>query len=628
MKRLLLLLPLLVTTAVWSGDAPSTRDPWLWPFASDSIWNMPIGDGAIYHGTGHFVAEGAIGADIEFHYKTSAQAPLRNLHVPEGWPVIDGRHGKLLREWRIDDDVVVRTQVSNNCAAFLMPDGRTLEQLEPFIRMERGGILLGYPNPFQGGIDLHGPGIIGTHWGSGLSAFGGSLRHGELTGDQPIRHVLKLNVFCKRYLHFDRTSSTPGWRWPATNPDGYAGDQTNDGHYQGSDPRVVQGALLAIAPTHTAASLGLKTRPARRILQALQDYGAYIVDDTGSESYHLCPSREAAGEFLEVYGHPIDTDARATGAAKDWHDDLMKLVPLLAVVDNNRADNVGGGGRRRAALAPPLGDIDRMPPSVPTGVLVTATGPTSVTLTWNASRDDVRICGYQVFDRNLPAPVAETFGRTTVTITGLKPATTYHLTVIAYDTGLNRSLPSMTVKATTTAVVAGTILEDFDDGVADGWTLDGAAVRDRRLELAKWDGDTRAISGAPDLPAAFTYTARLATVGGAAANAGRILLRHRDDQTSCWIAFAGGQGSAITLEQTLAGEHRVLATANTWLADRFSITCESDGRITLVLTHDGVARTVFERVATTVPAGGRLGFTSRFNMVTVDDVQVLPIAKP
>ena len=23
-----------------------TRDPWLWPFASDSVWNMPIGSGA------------------------------------------------------------------------------------------------------------------------------------------------------------------------------------------------------------------------------------------------------------------------------------------------------------------------------------------------------------------------------------------------------------------------------------------------------------------------------------------------------------------------------------------------------------------------------------------------------
>ena len=27
---------------------PQTRNPLLWPFAQESIWNMPIGDGAVY----------------------------------------------------------------------------------------------------------------------------------------------------------------------------------------------------------------------------------------------------------------------------------------------------------------------------------------------------------------------------------------------------------------------------------------------------------------------------------------------------------------------------------------------------------------------------------------------------
>lgn len=624
-------LPLAVVLAavtgacVWSGEAVATRDPWLWPFAGDSIWNTPIGAGADYQGAGHFRPEGSIGADIEFHYRTSANAPTRRLHAPDGWPVVDGRHGRPLRDLRIDDDVLVRTQVSNNCAAFLLPDGRTLEQLEPFIRMERGGIALGYPNPFQGGIDLHGPGIIGTHWGSGLSAFGGSLRHGELTGDQPIRHALKLNVFCKRYLHLDRSSRTPGWRWPATNADGYAADADNAGRYQGGDPRFVQGALLAIAPTHSPASLGLKTRPARRIMQALQDYGAYIVDDSAGESYHLCPSREAAGEFHETFGHPIDVDRRATGAAKDWYDDLMKLVAVLAVIDNNRADNVGGGGKRRAPPAPPIGALDATPPTPPGAAMVTATTPTSVTLAWTASRDDVRICGYRVMAEGFPEPLAETFGRTTVEVTGLKPGTTYVFTVLAYDTGLNRSPPGAPLSAATGAVAAGTILEDFDDGVADGWTLDGAAVRSRRLELARWDGDTRAISGPADLPDAFAFSARIEAVGGAAANAGRILLRHRDDRTSCWIAFGGGASTPITLEQRVAGEHRVLATASGWQADRFTITCTAGGHLSVDLSHEGVVRRIFDRVATTVPAGGRIGFASRFNVLNVDDVRVMPL---
>ncbi len=619
---------LFVAATACGAELPATRDPWLWPFASDSIWNTPIDDGADYQGAGHFKPEGAIGADIEFHFKSAAQAPMRALHAPDGWPVVDGRQGKLLRELRIDDDVLVRTQVSNNCAAFLLPDGHTLEQIEPFIRMERGGVALGYPNPFQGGTDLRSPGIIGTHWGSGMSAFGGSLRHGELTGDQPIRHALKLNVFCKRYLHVDRSSKTPGWRWPATNADNYAADAKNTGHYQGNDPRFVQGALLAVAPTHTAASLGLKTRPARLIMRALQDYGAYIVDDAASNSYHLCPSREAAGEFCEVFGHAIDVDQHATGAARDWYDDLMKLITVLAVVDNNRADNVGGGSgtKRRAPPAPAFGSMDTTPPSTPSGLIIAATTPTSLTLNWNASRDEVRICGYRVLVNDQNDPVAETFGRTTVVVTGLKPATAYRFAVVAYDTGLNRSTPSAATSGTTQAVAPGTILEDFDDGVADGWTLDGAVVRSQRLELAKWDGGTRAISGAPDLPTAFTFSARIESVGGAPANAGRILLRHRDDRTSCWVSFGGGASTPITLEQSVAGEHRTLATASGWKADRFTITCDATGHISLELSHGGAARQVFDLVATTVPAGGRIGFASQFNVINVDDVRVLPIA--
>jgi hypothetical protein len=108
---------------------------------------------------------------------------------------------------------------------------------------------------------------------------------------------------------------------------------------------MVQGSLLAIAPRHHAASLGLKTRPARKLLRALQDYGAYVVDDDSAlDAYYLCPSYEAAGEFREVYGHAMDVHAGATGAAKDWRDDVLKLMHALSVVDDNRP-----GSRRRTS---------------------------------------------------------------------------------------------------------------------------------------------------------------------------------------------------------------------------------------------------------------------------------------
>ncbi len=616
----------LTCLAFAAAHAGETRDPWLWPFAGDSIWNTPIGAGADYQGEGHFKAEGTIGADVEFHYRVSAEAPRRKLFEPQGWPVIDGQHGRFLREFQIDDEVVVRTQISNNAAAFVLANG-TVEQLEPFLRMEAGGALVGIPNPFGTGIDLRGDGAIGTHWGSGLSAFGGALRHGDLTSAEPIRHALKLDVQGKRYLRYDPASRTPGYRWPATTTDGYAA-KIGHGGYEGLDPRFVQGSLLAIHPRHTAASLRLKTLPAQKLFAALRDYGAYIVDDAASDSYFLCPSWEATGEFQETFGFSMDVGPEATGPAKQWYDEVMSLMTVLSVVENNRPHQIGGGGERRAAMAPPLGTIGTTPPTTPGRPTATAVSATSVTLNWSPSRDDVRVSGYRIHAEGMSLPLGETFGRTTMTVTGLKPATTYTFRVVAYDTGLNRSSASEPVSAATAAIAPGTILEDFDSGRADGWILAGAAVRSRRLELAKWHGDTSAICSATVLPASFTLTLRIEAIGGATGNVGRILLRHRDAQNQCAITFLGGVDSPITLTEVIGGTHRTLAEARGWQADRIQVRCDEQNRVSLVLMKGEARRTVFSEVAISVPAGGHLGFETTANTIILDDVRLIPSLAP
>jgi hypothetical protein len=619
----LLLAAALVCPATAADD--TTRDPWLWPFAGDSIWNTPIGDGAVYHGEGHFQAEGTIGADVEFLYRLGPNPPKRKLYEPAGWPVIDGKRGRFFRDFPIDDDILVRTHISNNVAAFLLPDG-TVEQLGPFMRMHRGGELVGIPHPFGHGIPLTGPGIIGGHWGSGMSSLGGSLRHGELTGDAPIRHALKIDVQGRKYLRHDRNDPTPGFRWPAIMCDNYAGKDPNDGGYNGKDPRFEMGALLAIHPRHTAASLGLTTKPAKKILQALQDYGAYIVDDAGSDSYWFCPSYEATGEFREVFGYDLDANPGTRGPGKDWYDDVMKLVRVLAVIDNNRADNVAGGGKRRRPPAPPIGAIGTRPPTAPGTPTIVATGATSVTLSWGASRDDVRVMTYRVFNAGNPEPVAETFGRTRVEVTGLRPATAYEFTVQALDTGWNRSPVSGAVKATTQAVAPGTILEDFDDGVADGWTLSGgAAVRTQRLEMGNWGGDTRAVCDGSELPSGYTLSVHLFAQGGASANVGRVLLRERDERNRVVLEFGGGADGPITLFQVVDGRHRVLASARGWTGQVLKATYTSDGAITLVLKHQDGERTLVEGVKSDLVSGGHLGFETRHNNLTVDDVRLVPL---
>ena len=88
----------------------------------------------------------------------------------------------------------------NNAAALLQTDGRSIIQLEPMARWVKGEAVFGYHWPKQD-IDIYSKGISGSHLGSGLSAMGGTIRKGELTGSAPIRHVLKIELW-EKYLNY------------------------------------------------------------------------------------------------------------------------------------------------------------------------------------------------------------------------------------------------------------------------------------------------------------------------------------------------------------------------------------------------------------------------------------------
>ncbi len=327
-------------------EAPlaETRDPWLWPFAATSPWNMPIGSGAQYApanlGNGIYST-----VDVDLLYRVPAGAPVRNVYAPGAWG--PGRctgtnpQGTLA----IPDNLIVpdatSTSTPNNASAFLMADGRTLIQLNPLARCTAGGNVYGWRSP---NVDIYGEGLPGGHGGSGLSSIGGTIRLGELTGTAPIRHALKANLWGKKYLHYSASSPTPGYRWPALRADSYA--STN---YGGTNPQLVMGSLLAIPPSVTEASLGLKTPAARKLFAALRDYGAYVVDDTAWDVHALSVQEGVTEEFRAFYGY----DFVATSG--DFFNDFNTLFRALHVVTNSGPGSVGGGGTPRAPLAPPFG---------------------------------------------------------------------------------------------------------------------------------------------------------------------------------------------------------------------------------------------------------------------------------
>lgn len=324
-----------------------SRNPLLSPFAVDSIWNTPIGSRAIYVNANiEWAAFGA--ADVDHFYVLNPDDPLQPLFAIGNWG--PGRSSGTFYQniaLPLPEDFVIPDATSittpNNSTAFLMPDGRTLVQVNALTRDRPGGFVYGWRAPDE---DIYGDGIEGGHAGSGLSSIGGTIRRGALTTDEPIRHALKLNLQASRYLSF-----TPGpdgglgYRWPATRADGYATPTI----YGGTTPGLMMGTLLAIPPNVTPESLGLETPAGRKIFQALQDYGGYVVDETAFDAHGIAIEVGVKEEFEAYYGYSFE------GSRGPFYRDFMRVFSALHVIANNGPNNIGGGGTPRVA---PVADFD------------------------------------------------------------------------------------------------------------------------------------------------------------------------------------------------------------------------------------------------------------------------------
>lgn len=332
----------------------TTRDKWLWPFAQDSIWNLPIGSEAQYSPANLPIADRS-SVDYDLLFKIPDGSPLRPLYDPGSWTQrCSGTKTYKNLSILIPDDLIVPDAINlvlkyhtpNNAAALLQPDGKTIIQLEPMARCVKAGPVYGYHWPKKD-LDLYSQGIAGGHLGSGLSSIGGTIRKGELISNDPIRHVLKLELW-EKYINYDPGSLTPGYRWPADRADSAAPTI-----YKGKNPQIVMGTLFAIPPNVTVDNLGLTTPAGKKLFHALQDYGGYHVDTTGVDAYAIAVEPGVEDEFQATYGYDFSDRAISNNP---FYQDFMKLFQALNIVTNNSPNSVGGGGTRRAPLAPPFAD--------------------------------------------------------------------------------------------------------------------------------------------------------------------------------------------------------------------------------------------------------------------------------
>jgi hypothetical protein len=342
-----------VELASWDPSStpfPKTRDPWEWPFAAESIWNLPLGSHAVYE-PANLETGVRTSADLELLYQVSENDPLTRLYAPyrfnqrcQGTKNQGGQETYI----RFPEDQVVPDadppHTPNNATSILQPDGETIVEMSTFARCQPGGPAYGW---YAGERNIYDNVITGGTGGSNLSALGGTIRLGELTNNEPIRHALKVNIWSDEYLSYNSQDQTPGYRWPAQRADRYAANR-----YGGTNPELEMGALLAIPPDVTPESLGIESRPALKLFYALQDYGAYVVDDSGWNVTAFNLEEGVEEEFEQTYGYSFSTNKKEN---RQWFNEYYALITSLHIVTNNGPDKIGGGGSRRAPLAPPFG---------------------------------------------------------------------------------------------------------------------------------------------------------------------------------------------------------------------------------------------------------------------------------
>ncbi|MFF2597331.1 fibronectin type III domain-containing protein [Priestia megaterium] len=613
--------------STYASTDSTSRDPWLQPFSQDSIWNTPIGSNADYQ-PANLPAQGYVHSDDEWHIKTKETDPVRPLYSPGGWTnrCTGTNHSEGESSMHIPDDLIVPDTITengvyetpNNVATFLKPDGKSLISLEPLCRNVEGGPVYGYqktPNE-----DIYGKGIYGTHWGSGLSGFGGSIRYGELTGNNPINHVLKLNVW-GNYLYYNQDDSSPGYRWPADRSDKGAPNT-----YHGTNPKLEMGTLLAISPQEDEASLGLKTEVGKKIFHALQDYGTYIVDDTGWDAYGFSLSREARFEFEEKQGYSFNQNSGGgTGPAKDYYDDMRKLIGKLQIVDNNTENNIGGGGEKRAPLASSnFKPMDSEPPTTPTSLKVTNKSVNSVSLSWDSSTDNAQVMEYEIY--NGDKRVGSTYGKTSYTVNNLKNSTPYSLKIRAKDTNLNTSSFTQAIQVQTYDGYA----IDFNNNQAPDWILgDNASLEYGRMKLEGWSGLSSALFNKRSFSVAnqeYIFEGKVQTDSGDNNGKTRLYFNASDTLNGYFVQFGGGDSNTVELKKIIDGKEETLKVSNQsfainkWDWPTIRITYTASGEISVSANRNGITTLLFDKISDSTFTSGYIGVGSLYTQSFIDSI--------
>jgi hypothetical protein len=339
-----------------SGSGATSRSPYSWPFSWDSIWNIPIAATASYAAAN--ITTAGVFEDVDAVDYDS---------INPSYPVVSLQDARLANGSTGSVSVYGDPNMSaggtwNGCAAFLGTDGSTVYQGQT-LEVSAGGdpSFAGDTDEPSAPVSLEGEGITGCHGGSGLSGLGGTLTLADLTQSGPISHALKLEL--NGALNY--SSANGGFRWPAVNADTDDTDAASVNYYGGSNANVVEGALLALPTSISPSSFSNPT--VAKLAQALQDYGAYIVDTTASGTNNFSTIITNYNASSTLISDLCSSSCSTPFSNKDvYSSQLDTLLNDLDVITNNTSSTPGGGAvgaSRCASYAPQFTNGSDAPPA-------------------------------------------------------------------------------------------------------------------------------------------------------------------------------------------------------------------------------------------------------------------------
>lgn len=140
-----------------------------------------------------------------------------------------------------------------------------------------------------------------------------------------------------------------------------------------------------------------------------------------------------------IYRSVRQNSAEATGLQPETH-----YCFTVTALDKGKTESV----HSNEACATTFPRPDDKPPTVPTGLKAEGISPTEINLSWNPSRDDKAVTGYNVYYRGT---LLRAERKTSTVHARLNPATKYCYTVTAYDAAGNESGHSEEACGTTLA---------------------------------------------------------------------------------------------------------------------------------------------------------------------------------